>query len=213
MVERAIYFSHTTMKRFPIIQADLIQENIGTESQRQELLDQALEAYNNNETPMSFSNEGCWRSQFRYRNISWLIDEIRQAVNFFIEIYKETDPSYATKVKYFGDAEINYWTNVNKPGSKNNLHNHSLHHYVAVYYLQGKDTGDILFHNSSNLTEGCTPYAPFVSKIAWSPKDGDLLAWPAWVPHETDINNSDRHRINIAFNIRFQTPQMIYENY
>jgi len=36
-----------------------------------------------------------------------------------------------------------------------------------------------------------------------------LILWPGWMPHETEVNTSDKYRINIAFNIRFQTPFMI----
>ena len=33
-------------------------------------------------------------------------------------------------------------------------------------------------------------------------KDGDLLIWPAWVPHFVEENKSNKQRINIASNIK-----------
>jgi Xaa-Pro aminopeptidase len=32
-------------------------------------------------------------------------------------------------------------------------------------------------------------------------QDGDLILWPAWVPHEVETNFSDRERVNIVFDI------------
>jgi hypothetical protein len=199
------------MKRYSIIAADLFAKNTGTADQIKSLRDQALYQHGLGMPEMTFSNEGCWRSQFKYQDMDWLLDEIRSLTNQAMAYYSQADPSYAKKVKHYGDAEIRYWTNVNDPGSRNALHNHQLHHYVALYYVDAEGTGDLVFHNPSNLTEGCNPYAPFVGRISWTPKNGDLLLWPSWMPHETDRNDSNGYRINIAFNIRFQTPQMIYD--
>ena len=118
---------------------------------------------------------------------------------------------YPTKVKNYGPPDIDYWTNVNEPMSKNSMHNHALHHFVACYYIQAEGTGDIVFHNPANLLEQCHPHSPFTSRMAFQPRTGDLLVWPAWMPHEVEMNTSDMQRINIAFNIRFKTPHMIYQ--
>jgi hypothetical protein len=72
-----------------------------------------------------------------------------------------------------------------------------------VYYLQATGTGDIVFYNPNNITDSCNLFAPFTSTIAISPQDGDLLVFPAWLPHEVETNTSDRDRINISMNIRF----------
>jgi hypothetical protein len=199
------------MKQFKLLSADLFCKNVGTEEQLAQLKEEALFNWNQNQQSMTFSNEGCWRSQFQYKNIEWLIEEIRLLVNASIDYYLQLDPVYPNKVKNYGKPEIKYWTNVNEPGSKNSLHTHSLHHYVACYYIQSEDTGDLVFHNPSNITETCNPHSPFVSRLAFSPKEGDLLVWQGWMPHETEMNLSNKQRINIAFNIRFETPQMIYE--
>lgn len=197
--------------RFPIIAADLFTTSVGTDEQRQTLLAEALAHRTADQDVMAFSNEGCWRSQFKYQNIEWLLTCLRDITNTAIDYYIETDHSFATKVKHFQAPEVKYWTNVNEPMSKNSLHIHGLYHFVGLYYLQGYGTGDLVFHNPSNLTETCNPYAPFISRTSWAPKNGDLLVWPGWMPHETEINTSKDQRVNIAFNIRFQTPQMIYD--
>mgnify|MGYP003704826005 FL=1 len=48
----------------------------------------------------------------------------------------------------------------------------------------------------------CGPNSPFSSRMSYQPKDGDLLLWPGWLPHEVEINNSEKQRVNIAFNIK-----------
>lgn len=195
------------IKKFPIIQADVFYEsNIGTEKQRTELITEAWSQYENNPNTVAFTNKGCWRSNFLYKDIDWLLKEVRELVTEAGNYYQQQDPIYRKKTKSFIGSEIKYWTNINNPGSRNSLHEHKLWHYVAVYYLQSNGTGDIVFANPMNLTEGCNPYSPFVSNLAFNPSDGDLLLWPAWLPHETEVNNSNKHRINIAMNIRFTAP-------
>ena len=202
------------IKRFPIVAADVFAKNVGTYEQRDKLILEAWEHKKNNDLTMGFSNRGCWRSFFKYKDIDWLLDEIRTMVNDAGLYYQQVDPIYKDKAKHFTGCEIKYWTNINDQYSKNSLHEHKLFHYVAVYYLQGAGTGDIIFSNPMNLTEGCNPYAPFVSPISFSPNDGDLFLWPAWLPHETEVNITARHRINIAFNIRFDAPYNIdHETY
>ena len=70
-----------------------------------------------------------------------------------------------------------------------------------MYYLQGSGTGDLILANPANVLADCNLDAPYTHDMAFSPKDGDLILWPAWVPHEVEPNLSDKERINIAFNI------------
>lgn len=199
------------MKQFRILQADVfVKDNVGTQQQRDDMIKYAQDIKKQaDQQQLNFSNAGCWRHEFNYPDIQWLVDELRKLTNTAIETYAKSDPLYNEKLKSYGAPEVNYWTNINEAGSKNSLHDHRLHHYVAVYYLQGKNTGDIVWHNPMNLTESCHPHAPYTSRYALTPEDGQLIVWPAWMPHETEINKSDKQRINVAFNIRFQTPRYI----
>lgn len=200
------------MKRFPIVAADLFTTNVGTLEQREVLRQEIMSHHNNNSAPLSFSNDGCWRSMFRYKDESWdwLLKELKTLQDQALRYYMEADPTFSRKAQAYGNAAIQHWTNVNEPGSKNVLHVHNSYHFVGLYYVQGTGTGDLVFLNPSNITENCNPYSPFVSRMAWTPNDGDLILWPGWMPHETEINKSTRQRINIAFNIRFNTPTFDY---
>lgn len=201
------------MKQFKLLSADLFIENIGTSEDIKKLLDFAYHQKKIIKNNMSFSNYGCWRSEFKYENIDWLIQEILKLTWKAINYYSDIDPVYKNKVSFYGTPRINYWTNINEPKSKNALHNHDLHHYVAVYYLQSQGTGQIVFHNPANLLENCHSHSPFVSQMGYEPTEGDLLLWPGWMPHSIDDNTSQKDRVNIAFNIRFDTPRMIENRY
>jgi uncharacterized protein (TIGR02466 family) len=195
--------------RFKLLQADaLIKNDIGTQENRDAMKTIAFQQRETvSQQGLDFSNKGCWRQEFRYPDMEWLMTDIRGSVNELISIYAQEDPIYSKKIESYGIPQIEYWTNINEPGSMNVMHDHRLHHYVAVYYIQGTDTGDIVWHNPINVTQSCHPHGPFVSRYSYTPKDGDLIVWPAWMPHETEINQSDRQRINVAFNIRFETPR------
>ena len=202
------------MKVFKLLSADLfVQPNVGTEEQQKNILDFAYSQKRQNPTEMAFSNYGCWRSEFKYEDIDWLIQNILDVVHEAIKLYESLDLTYKNKVKHYGLPKINYWTNINEPGAKNVMHCHDLHHYVAVYYIQSKNTGAINFHNPANLLENCHAHSPFVSQMSYEPNDGDLLIWPGWMPHSIDENRSKIDRVNIAFNIRFETPRMIENRY
>ena len=76
--------------------------------------------------------------------------------------------------------------------------------FVGLYYIDAEGTGDLIFHNPINLVSDCNPKSPFVRTVSYPPKNGNLLLWPAWVPHEVEINNSDRYRINIYLRIDWE---------
>ena len=183
-----------------VLRADVVVRNVGSEEQRANLLKQALDAKNNQQSKFN-SNPGCWRSSFDYQNIDWLVDELKFSLSNLVEFYMKEDLSY--KHRFISTInKIDHWTNINEPNSFNRLHVHRSFDYSACYYIQADGTGDLTFHNPANLMSECGPNTPFTSRMSYQPKDGDLLVWPAWMPHEVEVNNSDKQRVNIAFNIK-----------
>jgi uncharacterized protein (TIGR02466 family) len=183
-----------------IFRADLFtRSNIGTLDQRQQLFDQ-IKVEQQTSKNISNSNIGCWRSNKQFVDIQWLIDET-------ISLYKEADTVYKSAnggtdvFNIQGKTTLTYWTNVNQPGSRNVMHSHSSAHFSCVYYLQGEGTGDLRIINPSNILGNCNYAAPFVRDFYYTPKDGDLILWPAWVPHEVEPNLSSKERINVVFDI------------
>ena len=189
-----------TNKIATLIRADLFsKKNIGTIDQRQDLINQINIARKLNPLGSKNSNTGCWRDMYPCEDIDWLINEIDILLKEVIEFYKEEDPLFS-----FCDSSnvtISYWANINSPGSKNVMHSHKPKHFSAVYYLQSAGTGGLRFVNPANITTDCNIDAPFVRDFTFLPADGDLIMWPAWMPHEVETNLSDSDRINLTFDI------------
>lgn len=191
---------------FNIVQAHFAVENIGTKEQLSELKEKILEIYNNRTTNLLGTNDHCWRTTRDIDGIDWVKDEIMKLVSQMVAFYIQEDPTYKAKRDLYQDIEMNYWINVNETGSKNAIHNHCTDNYVACFYVQATDTGEIVFYNPGNLAEEYNQFSPFTSAMSYQPKDGDLVVWPAWVPHAVEENKSDKLRINIPFNIKFKVP-------
>lgn len=193
------------MKRFPLHRADIfVKNNVGTVEQRNELIKQALWVKEHEPYFMKYTNDGCWRSSFKYKNFEWFFDELQEVTDEAMQYYKIDDPTYPSKLEQQGELDLTYWTNINEPGSRNVLHSHQAIQYAAVYYLQVEGTGELACYNPANLTENCHATAPWASVMTYEPKEGDLLVFPGWVPHDVGPNHSDKQRINIAFNISFK---------
>lgn len=195
------------MKQVKILQSDaFIVHEASTEEQRQDLLNQTMNAYHNANTPtFGLSNDGCWRAKIEYNNIGWLEEKLKDTVNKAINYYLGEDPTLNNKLKLFNKPEIDSWTNVNNTGSVNKLHTHEKWNFSAVYYIQGTDTGALNLLNPANTLLTCNPLSPFMNTFSFDPKDGDLIVWPSWLPHEVEINKSTRQRINIVYNVRFNS--------
>lgn len=189
------------MRWWPILAADVCIRNVGTPEQRDALIKEAFLRKQSGAMAIGNSNEGCWRSDFNYKDIAWLETEIKHSLEVMVGHYLDRDLALKSRFDPKG-LIMDYWTNINDPRSLNRLHSHSGYDYVGLYFLQGEGTGDLVFHNPANLMNECNLNSPWIHRNAYEPKDGDLLLWPAWMPHEVETNNSNKHRINIAFNIK-----------
>ena len=113
------------MKVLKVLQADaFIKNNIGTDAQRKELIKiaQDVKTKCHNEG-LDFSNNGCWRHEFNYPDIVWLMEEIRDSVNNAIDYYIEQDPSYEKKVIAYGPIRSYILDKYVQP-SRNVMHDH-----------------------------------------------------------------------------------------
>lgn len=188
------------MKLMSVINSSVaIFDNVGTDEQRESLLGEISLYYNRPSLPNT--NEGCWRQEIHYRTGEWLEERINVELNNVVNYYLSVDSAYKSRFSPKG-FHIESWTNVNQPGSNNHLHSHKEFDFVALYYINGTETGGLTFYNPANYLVDCSLNSPFVAMHTYEPKDGDLLIWPAWMPHSVDTNKSNRQRINIAFNIR-----------
>lgn len=201
MVERTLYYGCQKMQVANLFRSDVFVQNIGTVEQRQQLKLQALAAMNKYPA-IKNTNAGCWRGNVEYTDADWLTSAVESTTGAVCNFYLDNDPAYRNRFAVNGPITRESWTNINNPGSKNILHSHKSFDFVCVYYLQSNGTGDIVFHNPANLLTDCSLNSPGIARLAFTPKDGDLFMWPAWVPHEIETNDSQQQRINIAFNIK-----------
>ena len=179
-----------------------VKENVGTEELREDLKRQILQAKKDDRGTQGGSNPGCWRSTALYE-MKWLYDEMRNLVMEANQKCSEIDSVFKQHLEKSDNLDYNIWTNVNEVGSKNVIHSHKGDAWAGIYYVQAEDTGNLLFHNPANLLNDCKFNSPFVRGLGIQPKDGMLVLWPGWIPHEVIENKSNRQRINIAWGINF----------
>jgi uncharacterized protein (TIGR02466 family) len=175
--------------------------NIGTDEQLKRLLDQISQLKNS--PSVSNTNDGCWRTEHKYKNIDWLLKEITSKVFCAIDYYGQRDTVFANAIQQIDKKQLQifYWTNINQPGSRNTIHSHKSAIFSGVYYIQGTDTGALRIINPANMLGECNSLSPFTRDFYYDPKDKDLILWPSWLPHEVELNNSNRERINIAYDV------------
>jgi uncharacterized protein (TIGR02466 family) len=183
--------------------ADLFLRNVGTEQQRSQLIDEIRSVKSQQPNGIEKSNVDCWRWNNPCSDIDWLMNHIIDMLDTAIALYDELDKTFASR-KRLDLVTVDYWANVNPPGSRNNIHAHKPAQFSACYYLQAEGTGGIRFVNPSNTMAECNPGAPFTRDYMFLPKDGDLLVWPSWIPHEVETNFSDKERINLAFDLKIK---------
>ena len=187
--------------RLSLFHSDLfLRKNIGTKDQVDDLRRQILETKNTEGTALTENNPNCWRSNANYQNLDWLMKATQELTMKAAEYYFEMDEffkGYVTQKR----ININYWTNVNDTGGGNVLHTHEKDCFAAVYYLDAEDTGLIHFSNPANVLNQCNRQSPFTRAMSLPPEDNSLILWPAWIPHEVEVNQSNKLRINLAFSI------------
>ena len=187
----------------PLFHSDLfIKENVGTEEQRKDLKKQILQAKEDDRGTQGGGNPGCWRSNALYE-MKWLYGAMKDLVTEANEIYFEKDSVFKYYIDKSENLDYNIWTNVNEVGSKNVIHSHKTDAWAGIYYVQAEGTGNLMFYNPANLLNECKFNSPFVRNTGILPKDGMLVLWPAWIPHEVIENKSNQQRINIAWGINF----------
>lgn len=177
--------------------------NVGTPEQRQEIIQQLLnlKASGAKDINAMSNNQGCWRISHPIKDCKWLNDAVATIVSEAFTYYTNIPGSRIAMYKDPSEVTIGSWCNINEKYARNVYHSHKKSIFACVFYLQGTDTGNLILTNPANVLNDCSDFAPFTRDFLFSPKDGDLILWPAWVPHEVEPNMSDRQRINIVFDI------------
>lgn len=112
------------------------------------------------------------------------------------------DPDWAYAVS-------NFWINISGPGAYNVSHIHPNSSFSGVFYVQvPADSGCLIFEDDQHRmleearrTKAATD-ATLQHQTYWfSPVPGQLLLFPATLPHRVATNRSGADRVTIAFNM------------
>lgn len=100
------------------------------------------------------------------------------------------------------------WINISPPGASNSVHYHANCHFSGVYYisLKAPECGSIFFRDprvaSRMLTWPAAQPTDFTtSEVRMQPEEGRMYVFPGWLEHGVEINQSDRDRVSISFNV------------
>lgn len=96
------------------------------------------------------------------------------------------------------------WVNRHCTGAYTGEHTHRGAHIIAVYYLQmPENSGRLLVRDPLEYHWGGLPSNLRGIEDFWYPidiKTGDLVFFPSWLPHKTEINKSNDDRYVMSIN-------------
>lgn len=150
------------------------------------------------------SNVGAWQSDsldlINYE-VAKLADTIKEHVEKVAECWKlKNDKTYV--------SIDNLWININPKCGFNRPHVHPGATFSGVYYVkcETNESSIVFQHPATNFQYHINPdtlieYNEFVSATArYTPNEGDLYIFPAYLVHYVEPNRSNDDRISIAFN-------------
>jgi uncharacterized protein (TIGR02466 family) len=90
------------------------------------------------------------------------------------------------------------WYNICPTGAFNHSHIHGGSDYSGIIYLHcTKDTGSLVFTDPRCGAEMST-FSD--NPVQITPKNGDLIIFPSWLKHHTEVNLDSLPKISISFN-------------
>ncbi len=102
----------------------------------------------------------------------------------------------------------NMWANINYKGGFNDVHTHGNSYLSGVYYIKvPKDSGVLRFIDPRPQSNLIIPQKfednnqDYWNRLEFNGERGQVLIFPAYLPHQVLINNTDEERVSISFNI------------
>ena len=152
---------------------------------------------------------GGWQSSMLDLNAIELAPLIKE-INLMIE---DVNDLYKLKREYTLKIQ-NGWININSPGQdqipNNYYHLHPEQAISFVYYVKADDNaGNLMLMSPNQMLEYVMPDRLFKdtdmfngSRTQIPPTVGKLIAFPSWLMHFAEANNSKSDRISLAFNAK-----------
>ena len=172
------------------------------ESLKDELVEHVYEENDKDPEGKIISNRGGWQSKDFVKDdkiLSIIMDIVRElpvlnkGINFNVEC----------------------WFNINGTNDYNTKHVHPNSDLSGVFWLKTpRNCGNIVFespHNFSSYmemqsyTEKFKHDSGFTYNYFFKPIEGKMLIFPSSLQHSVEINESDKTRISVSFNIKLLT--------
>jgi uncharacterized protein (TIGR02466 family) len=183
------------MKEFQLYPTRLYSENILNPDYNSVLIETSLELISTSGKDNVASVRNGWQSDkniYELQVFHSLCDYVLYKIKELLLQEKNSTP-YITSM----------WLNVHGQNGFNHAHVHSGAWYSGVYYLQCTNkTGNITFLDPRPGAEMSFYHKSIESNnFSITPKTGDLILFPAWLPHFVEPNMDTENRISVAFNI------------
>jgi uncharacterized protein (TIGR02466 family) len=152
----------------------------------------------NNTPGTTRSNRGGWQSETNLWNVETfkpLLEKTTSITQSIIENISQNKPQMVIR---------SMWGNINPKGGMNFTHVHPSGWMSGVYYIQlPEGNNSITFEDPRPARMMDFQRSCLVSDeyFAYTPKVGELILFPSWLPHFVLPNTSEESRISISFNI------------
>ena len=151
------------------------------------------------------SNRGGWHSKsFKVREKGTIQNRFTQELSKYIFDVIQT---YGWKCVPERVVVSEMWAIINKPRDFNVIHTHPNAYLSAAYYVKAPEkAGRFVIENPLSVARHSYPAHATkteynIKAAALDIEEGDLLLFPAYLPHKVNENKSDKDRIVISFNV------------
>ena len=195
--------NHETIKLFPEPIFKYQFENY--KKINNELEKYIYKLYEEDNNGLERSNRGGWHSKnFRLAEK----DSIQQKFAIQVQNYiLKTFQSLGWKIKDKNIRIKEMWAIINKKNDFNVIHTHPNCYLSAAYYVKApKDCGNFKVESPNIAKRYAYPEIANQNELnvevaSINISEGDLLLFPAYLPHKVGKNESDEDRIVISFNV------------
>ena len=195
--------NHETIKLFPEPIFKYQFENY--KKINNELEKYIYKLYEEDNNGLERSNRGGWHSKnFRLAEK----DSIQQKFAIQVQDYiLKTFQSLGWKTKDKNIRIKEMWAIINKKNDFNVIHTHPNCYLSAAYYVKApKDCGNFKVESPNIAKRYAYPEIANQNELnvevaSINISEGDLLLFPAYLPHKVGKNESDEDRIVISFNV------------
>ena len=113
------------------------------------------------------------------------------------------------ELKYDSFKITDMWSNVLKPGETHRPHTHSNNMLSGVYYVDAVETSGIIFTDPRPQAGVIQPdvnkqILDNASIVKYDSATNRMILFPSWLQHYVPVNETNKNRISVAFNIMFK---------